>query len=73
MFVRAVDTPSSLTNERIAPGGIPRRRRATKVNSLGSSQPRTIPSSTNFAIFRFESIVPVTLRRPYLAGISFLF
>ena len=31
MFVRAVETPSSLIKERMAPGGMPRRRRATSV------------------------------------------
>ena len=66
MLVREVETPSSLTKDRIAPGGIPRRRSATSVKSLGSSQPRTTFSSTNFIIFRLERIVPVTLSRPYL-------
>ena len=31
MLVRAVETPSSLMKERMAPGGTPRRRRATSV------------------------------------------
>ncbi len=66
MLVRAVDTPSSLTKERIAPGGTPRRRRAIRVNSRGSSQPRTMPWSTSALILRFDRTVPVTLSRPYL-------
>ncbi len=72
MLVSAVETPSSLTKERIAPGGTPRRRRATSVKSLGSSHPRTMPLSTSFAILRFERMVPVILSLPYLGDFSLL-
>src|ERR1700761_9155611 len=65
MLIVAVVTPSSLTNDKIAPGGTPLLRNATSVYSLGSSQPLTIFSSTSFLIFRLDRTVPVTFKRPY--------
>lgn len=68
-------TPSSLTKDKMAPGGIPRLRRPTRVKRRGSSQPLTYfprlglsgPSpSTNLISLRFDRIVPLTFRRPYL-------
>ena len=60
-----VVTPSALTNDRIAPGGTPRRRRPISVYMRGSSQPSTYPPLTSLSILRFDRTVPSIESRPY--------
>jgi hypothetical protein len=69
--VVALETPpTSRTKLRIASGGTPRRRNAIRVYNLGSSQPRTWPSSTSCFNFLFDRIVPLMFNRPNLLVIS---